>query len=116
MSYGGVGGNRTLTLTPEPVSRELWLAATADHRNVDLVSLGEVDKLNDPLESLPQRAKQKSPGGPMVAFSSKNSSPREVNQTWSLSTMRSGKVGLLATRRKRRWRSCIVDEELGQIF
>ena len=88
LSCGGVGGNRMLMLTPEPVSREPWLAVTVRHRNVNLASLAEVDKLNDPSESLSQRAKQKSAGGPTAAYSSKNSSPRGVNPVWSSRTAR----------------------------
>ena len=91
-------------LTPEPVSWKMWLAATANRRNVSLASLAEVDKLSNPLESLSQRAKQKSAGGPMVADSSKNSTPREVSPTWSPSTARSRKVGPLVNGR-------IADEE-----
>ena len=83
-----MGGNRLLLLTLEPVSRELLLAVTAAHRNVNLASMGVAGKLNDPSESLSQHAKQKSAGGAMVAFSSKNSLPRNVNPMWASSTAR----------------------------
>ena len=85
-SCGGVGGNRLLLLTPEPVPWDLWLAVTANQRDVNLACLVEVDKFNDPLESSPQRAKQNSAGGTIAAYSSKNSMPCEVNQMWYSST------------------------------
>ena len=84
-----------LLLTPEPVSWELWLAATANQPNVNLASMEEVDKFNEPLESLSWRAKIKSAGGAIVAYSSQNTMPRDVNPTWSSSTARSRKVGRL---------------------
>ena len=46
---------------------------TANHRNVNFASLEEVGKLNDSLESLSQRAEQKSAGGPMVVYLSESS-------------------------------------------
>ena len=94
-SRGGVGGNRMLLLTPEPVPWDLLLAVTANQRDVNLACLEEVDKFNDPLESLPQRAKQKSAGGNMVAISPKNSMPRDVNPMWPSSAVRSSNVGPL---------------------
>ena len=60
---GGVGGNRLLLLTPEPVAWEFWSAVTANLRNVNLASFERVDGLGDPLESLSHCAKQKSVGG-----------------------------------------------------
>ena len=48
----------------------------AGHRNVNLASLAEVDKLNEPLESLSQRAKQKSAGGP--TWAARAARPRKV--------------------------------------
>ena len=51
VARGGVGGNRLLLLTPGPVTWELRPAATANLRNVNLASLAEVDKLNNPFES-----------------------------------------------------------------
>ena len=64
LSCGGVGGKCMLMLTPGPASRELWLAVTAGHRNVNVASMEDVDRLNGPLESLSQRAKQKVGGRP----------------------------------------------------
>ena len=69
---GGVGGNRLLLMTPEPVSRDMWLAAPSNLRNVNFASLAEVGKLGMPLESSPQRAKQVSPGGTMVIHGQAN--------------------------------------------
>ena len=88
-------------LTPEPVTHvavDMWLAATANRRNANLASLTEVDKLNDPLEPLLQRGRQKSAG------SSKNSPPREVSPMRPSRTARSRKVGPFVNSR-------IVDEE-----
>ena len=93
VACGGVGGNRVLLLTPEPVSRDIWMAVNL--RNVNFASMAEVDKLGDPLESLPQRAKQKSAGGAAVAYASKNRAQRRANPMWSQSTARERKVGPL---------------------
>ena len=73
VSCGGVGGNRMLLFTPEPASWVLWLEVSSNLRYVNLASLAEVDWLDDPAESPSQLAKQKSAGGVMAAYSSKNS-------------------------------------------
>ena len=80
---GGVGGNRLLLMAPEPVSWATWLTASSDLRNVNRASLAEVDKLEDPSESLAQRAKQVSAGGKMAVFSPKTSRQRKVKAMWS---------------------------------
>ena len=92
---GGVGGNRLLLLTPEPVTWELWSAVMADLRNVNLASLEKVDGLDDPLESLPQRAKRKSVGGQMAVYASKNSPQCAFRPMWPTSTARARKMGPL---------------------
>ena len=94
-SCGGVGGNRLLLLTPELVSWALWMEVSSNLRNVNFASLAEVDKLNDPQESLPQRAKQRSAGGMMVAYASKNNAPSMVSPMWSPSSVPERKVGPL---------------------
>ena len=90
-----MGGNRLLLLKPERVSSKLWLAVTSNLRNVNFASLEEVDKLDDPSESLPQRAKQKSAGGQAAVYASKNSPQRAANPMWPSSTARARKVGPL---------------------
>ena len=77
VSPGGVGGNRWVAMTPEPISWELWLPASGNHRNAKRVSLANVDKLEFPVESLPQRSGQPSAGGEMVACSSKSWAKRD---------------------------------------
>ena len=83
VSRGGVGGNRMLLLTPEPASWALWLEVSSNLRYVNLASLAEVDRLDDPVESPLQRAKQKSAGGLMAAYSSRNSAQCRANPMWS---------------------------------
>ena len=83
---GGVGGNRLLLLTLEPVSWGLWLEVSSNLRNVNFASLAEVDRLNDPPESASQRAKQKSAGGTTAVCASKNNAPCVANPPWSPSS------------------------------
>ena len=109
LSCRGVGGNRMLLLTPEPVSWELWLAVTANQRNVNLASLEEADKFNDPLESLSQRAKRESAGGSISAYSSRNSSPCDVNPMWASGAACSRKLGPFVNGR-------IAHEEWAQVL
>ena len=90
---GGVGGNCMLLLTPEPASWCLWLEASSNLRNVNLASFAEVDMSDDPAESFSQRAKQKSAGGVMIAYSPKDNAQRRSNPMWSPKTMRSRRVG-----------------------
>ena len=93
-----------LLMTPEPVSRQLWAALAANQRNTNLASMEEVGKFNHPSGSSSQRAKQKSAGGNMGAYSSKDSTPCDVNPMWSSSAARSRKVGPIVDGR-------IVNEE-----
>ena len=88
MTCGGVGGDRLLLMTPEPVSWDIWLAVLSNLRNVNFASLAEVDKLGAPLESLSQRAKQGPPGGTMAIYASKNSAQCTVGPMWLLDTVR----------------------------
>ena len=90
---GGVGGNRLLLMAPEPVSWATWLTASSNLRNVIRASLAEVDKLDDPPESLAQRAKQVSAGGKMAVYSSKTSRQRQVKDIWSPKPVRAHRVG-----------------------
>ena len=93
VSCSGVGGNRLLLLAPEPVSRDLWFEVSPSLRNVNFASLAKVDRLDDPSESLSQRAMQKSHGGAMAVYAPKNSAPRRVNPTWPPATVRGRRVG-----------------------
>ena len=109
VSCGGVAGNRMLLLTPEPASRALCLEVSSNLRNVNLASLAEVDRIGDPAESLSQRAKQKSAGGLMAAYSPKISAQFRANPVWPPRSARLRKVGPLAD-------GLIPQEELAQIL
>ena len=93
VSLGGVGGNRWLVMTPEPISWELRLSASGNRRNVKGVSLAKVDELKSQLESLPQRPKQQSAGGDMVVYSSRSGARRDLPPLWSPQTMHFRGVG-----------------------
>ena len=96
VSRGGVGGNRLLLLTPDPASWDLWVDGSCNLRNVNFARLAEVDKLDDPAESLSHRAKQRSPSGAVAAYASKNSSQRRHNPAWPPRSVRVRKVRPLA--------------------
>ena len=80
-------------MAPEPASWATWLTAPSNLRNVNRASLAEVDKLDDPSESLAQRAKQVSAGGKVVVYSSNTSRQRQGKDMWSPKSARAHKVG-----------------------
>ena len=93
VSLGGVGGNRLLVLTPEPASRDLWAAATSNHRNVRLASFVAVDEMKSPTESSAQGARHPSAGGNMAVYSSKNSAQFELPLMWTPRMIRTRGAG-----------------------
>ena len=101
---GGVGGNRSLLLVPEPITSELWSEVTSILRNVRMDRLSEIDESGDPQESLSRRAKQPSAGGQMVVDSSKSGMQRAANPMQPRSPAQGRKVrplssdGILAER------------------
>ena len=109
VSFGGVGGNRLLVLTPEPASLEFRTAVTSNRRDVRLASFVAADELKSQTESLAQRAAQPSTGGNMSVYSSKNSSLRELPPTWSPRMMRARGVGPPVS-------GSAVEEKWGQIL
>ena len=88
-AIGGVGSNRLLVLTPEPVAWQLRCFGTGNHRNAKFPSLAEVDKRCVPLESSPRRAEQPSFGGKVTAYSSASGFPRDSELMWPKDKMES---------------------------
>ena len=82
-------------MTPEPASWAAWMEVSPNLRNFNLASLAEVDRLDEPAESLAQRAKRRSAGGVMVVYSSKFGRQCRVKPMWSPRSVRSRRVGPL---------------------
>ena len=87
-SLGGIGGNRWWVMAPEPISWDMRLSTSGNRRNAKRVSVAKVDRLKSQLASLPQRPKQPSAGGSMVAFASKSGAKLDLPPLWSPRTMR----------------------------
>ena len=54
-AVSGAGGNRLFLVVPEPITAELWRAATGNLRNVEMARLSEIDRIGDAQVSLAPR-------------------------------------------------------------
>ena len=98
-----------LVLTPEPASWGTWCSVIGNRRNAHMASVRAVGDRKSPADPSAQRAKLRSAGGDMAAFSPASGMKRELPTMWPPRTTRQLGVGPSLGGR-------IVEEKYGRIL